>query len=138
MTLKPLTINKHTVFEVEPDVDDSNNYCRSKRLYRHHLTRVHRMILKPLVSKLAAWRESDPNIIPDQDDPNFYCCVCERNFNTRKNFRRHLQREHKMKLRPREIKWPFDINILPELELINLYDSICKRVFGYWGIIAEI
>ncbi|KAL9539133.1 hypothetical protein MBANPS3_010453 [Mucor bainieri] len=84
----------------EPDIHDSNYYCKSceksygdSPRYRHHLRYVHYMALKPI----SSWKAPRKDIFPDPDDPNLYCRACERSYSLKTTYKRHCRFAHEMK-----------------------------------------
>lgn len=61
---------------------DCNQRFRKKHSFVKHLVKYH-----------AA---SNPSLLPDANDPDYYCKVCDRIFYAQKHFLRHLQTTHKM------------------------------------------
>ncbi|KAG2207179.1 hypothetical protein INT47_012232 [Mucor saturninus] len=119
----------YDVSEFLPDPEDPNFYCRIcdkqhsvKRTFREHCIKHHKMNLPPnpkvlQLSLLAKF----PNILPDPDDPDYNCCVCQRNYSDKYNYRRHLRTCHKMDLKPLK---PFNVkhpHITPDENDPNSY-----------------
>lgn len=64
-------------------------YLASKLTYKRHLFVIHNL----------GWRlaqQKPKSIVPDTDDPNFYCCACERRLSCKKSFEIHLMNVHAM------------------------------------------
>lgn len=64
-----------------------------RETYIHHLERIHRMIIPRLPKPTQ-----NPNVLPDVDDPNFYCKSCQFKYKSRAIYRYHLRQTHKMEL----------------------------------------
>lgn len=60
-----------------------------------HLVKVHKMVL-PQVQRT----KFNTNILPDVNDPNFFCVSCQVKYKTHRSYRVHLRNAHKMKLNP--------------------------------------
>ncbi|KAG2202234.1 hypothetical protein INT47_002153 [Mucor saturninus] len=137
MILKPrgralLVINAH----VKPDENDPNNYCivckrqyREKRGYRVHLATMHNMELQNLKPRKALVITEDSTVKPDQDDPNFYCCLCEKNYESRPKYRTHLSKSHKMVLRPLNPSRQKN-NTIPNRDDPNFYCIACEKYYA--------
>lgn len=69
-------------------------------------------------------RTPDPNILPDIDDPNFYCKSCQAQYASCKNYRIHLRRVHGLKLVPLRKKSTFDSTISVD-DTKNPKDTTC-------------
>jgi hypothetical protein len=89
-----------------PDTSDANNFCcvcqngwPTRTSYLSRLRIVHSM-------NSNYFRERsetviiNKEVIPDLDDPNFYCAGCEKKLSNRPTFRDHLARIHKMTFKP--------------------------------------
>lgn len=93
--------------DLKPDEDDPNNYCLVcdrhygvKRGYRVHLETMHNMVLQSCKRQKAEVITKDSTVIPDPNDPNFYCCLCIRTYSSLSQYRYHLSKAHKMVLDP--------------------------------------
>jgi hypothetical protein len=123
---------------VAPVVDDSNNYCRSckyqfssKRAYRWHLTKLHKMKFKP-VRKGKPRPKPQADLSPVPDDPNNTCRSCKYRFVSKICYRRHLINVHKIKLEPLERSSPKlkpRPNITPAVDDPNNTCRSCQHQF---------
>lgn len=130
------------VSEFLPDPEDPNFYCRVcdkqhtvKRTFREHCIRYHKMNLPPnpkvlQLSLLAKFSD----ILPDPDDPDYNCCVCQKNYSDKYNYRRHLRTCHKMDLKPLGPCYVKNPHIIPDEDDPNNYCAGCERTFcDKWG-----
>ncbi|KAL9556687.1 hypothetical protein MBANPS3_001738 [Mucor bainieri] len=86
--------------DTEPDVHDSDLYCKScerryidRKKYRHHLRQVHYMVLKPL----PIWKAPRSDVFPDPDDPKLHCRACDRSYKHKQIYNAHCRYAHGMK-----------------------------------------
>lgn len=105
MKLKRLVGVDKDRLHIVPDEDDPNNYCKScertfpsRALYRTHLTQSHKMKVKPALKSMHV--VEDANDLPEIDDPNFYCRVCDKTLESRKYYRHHITFVHRIMLQP--------------------------------------
>ncbi|CAO3641813.1 unnamed protein product [Mucor hiemalis] len=72
--------------------------CQKKHLnrtdYRRHMISKHGVSI-PTIQKFK-----NPTIIPDPNDPNFYCRSCDKSYYFLSNYRNHLRNSHLMVLEP--------------------------------------
>jgi hypothetical protein len=105
--------------DIPPDPNNPNFNCDScsftyscKSAYLRHLKGAHKMSFAP--QRLPRIKSFDLNIIPDHNDPNFYCRSCQVHYKRFQHFRRHIQSIHKIKLEPlRKKRIIFDPSITP-------------------------
>lgn len=133
--------NKKTKFS--PDINDPNFFCRTckmtfrdKELYHKHLSYFHRMTLKqfskesnakPTVSKTLSTSE-----MPDENDPSFYCSLCDKNSPNKHTFHKHLELKHKMKLVNKCEKLATTDVIADPLHSrskLNLTCEVCSKIY---------
>ncbi|KAL9540755.1 hypothetical protein MBANPS3_009501 [Mucor bainieri] len=115
---------------IEPDVNDPNNYCKScesyyssRYLYRGHLRATHHMVLGTEV-----WTKPRADVHPDPQDPNAYCRSCQRFYSNQGVYREHLKTVHKADLdRLRPVR-NTDM-IPPDWNDPNLHCSSCDSTF---------
>lgn len=116
--------------------DESKGYCgicdktlQSSTL-RRHLRHVHDMAVT-VVPKVVPRKLAKPSVVPDVDDPNYFCKTCERTYTNRFNHRDHLQFFHQMKLTPlkRRIKIVHP-DIQPDEDDPNFYCKACEAKFS--------
>ncbi|GAN11640.1 hypothetical protein MAM1_0768d11218 [Mucor ambiguus] len=127
---------------VEPDINDPNNYCKScesqyksRIMYRTHLKRIHHMMLQSLLKLKHKFEKT--GIAPDPEDQNAYCCSCDRFYQNMVCYRRHLKAVHKMtpmqlkhKRRTRRANSIKNPNIVPDYYDPNLHCSSCNQTYG--------
>jgi hypothetical protein len=93
------------------------------------LTNVHKMnVIKPL-------QRVDLSILPDTDDPNFYCKVCKKTYNDKTAYRSHIRRVHEIKFYTQR-KLPKYDPLMAEVDINdskNKYCVICKLTFKEQG-----
>ncbi|KAG2195552.1 hypothetical protein INT46_005812 [Mucor plumbeus] len=139
--LKKHDITHHNKFikhiELEPDVDDPNNYCRTCEKkhstlakYKFHLKQIHRIHIRTTINP----RNKD--IMPDADNPDFYCDSCEKKYYSEDRYRIHLRGYHSMKLKPR-----MNPEITPDWDDPDYYCKSCRRKYNvkytYWKHLQE-
>lgn len=86
------------VYQAQRQIKIANHHISCEATYREtanyhlHLYKEHG-IMNPINPG-----KSKPNtsIKPDEYDPNFYCCSCEKKFQTQKSYRAHLRKAHKI------------------------------------------
>ncbi|KAG2200956.1 hypothetical protein INT47_003191 [Mucor saturninus] len=71
---------------------------------------------------------SQPNLdLPNEDDPDFYCRVCDRKYITGPAFRIHIRRVHNVKLRHDSIRTYRNPGITPDPHDPNLNCGACEK-----------
>ncbi|KAI7894231.1 uncharacterized protein EV154DRAFT_600119 [Mucor mucedo] len=82
-------------------------------------------------SSQTAPSSSQPNLdLPNEDDPDFYCRVCDRKCITGQAFRIHIRRVHNVKLRHDSIRTYRNPGITPDPHDPNLECGACERQFA--------
>ncbi|CAO0797451.1 unnamed protein product [Mucor circinelloides] len=64
---------------------------KSLKFHRVHCREVHNMTLSPLL-KVCPY----PDAVIDENDPNFHCAKCDKDYRQRPSFLKHLRTVHKM------------------------------------------
>lgn len=125
---------------LEPNVNDPDFYCCSceasyltRREYREHLREIHHMILMVLADEIRSLTNTNTaDILPDPDDINFYCRVCQVSYRTLQKYRTHLKHFHNMILTPFKGKMK---DALLNVDDPNFHCSACdithKTKFAY-------
>jgi uncharacterized C2H2 Zn-finger protein len=116
MVLKPLPkVLQKTLIAMQPDLEpdphDPNFYCKvcqknlsAKNTYLRHLKITHNM-KKKLDEKLGRIKALHPELLPDEDDPNFFCRSCEKYLSNKCSYRSHLEVIHSMTLNYSDAKY---------------------------------
>lgn len=128
---------KADVSDLLPNPEDPNFYCRAcdrthstKGTFRAHCINYHKMYLPPTPKALQlSLIAKFPDIMPDPEDPDFNCCVCQRNYSDKYNFRRHLRTYHKMEVKSLigcTIKNPY---LVPDEDDPDCYCVACEKTF---------
>ncbi|KAL9545297.1 hypothetical protein MBANPS3_007215 [Mucor bainieri] len=114
--------------DLEPDIDDPNNFCQSceityskRKLYRHHLTYAHHMLLQ--TKRVGPLN----NLIPDPYDPNFHCCSCETTYPHKYSYRHHLKHIHSIRMAPNYRTTIKNTDVLPDWNDPTYYCPSCER-----------
>lgn len=72
----------------------------------------------------------DESVIISEDDPNFFCVACKKKMKDRRNYRLHLQKVHKMILKPVKFMTRADPNIEPDVNDPNFFCKSCNHKFA--------
>ncbi|KAI9342438.1 hypothetical protein BD770DRAFT_398694 [Pilaira anomala] len=124
-----------------PDINDPNLHCSvcdhtfdERPRYHRHLRDIHG-IFKPTTS--AGFTQLPPLqiIIPDINDPNYYCSACDMAYPSKEIFRAHLIKIHAMvddkkkettvnkrKTPPKDLE--------PEINTETLYCNVCEHTYS--------
>ncbi|KAG2206361.1 hypothetical protein INT46_002669 [Mucor plumbeus] len=145
----PITINlsdnSKESEEIEPDINDPNNYCRAcdktftKRWgFKCHLQSAHSI---KIPSKSRTNVDSGFTV-PNIDDPNHYCRVCIYKFQCRTYYRHHLRLKHKLTIRlmrayPDPDAAGFQLNCRVCKSPFNSIDVYRKHCVQYHGMSLE-
>ncbi|KAI7907835.1 uncharacterized protein BX663DRAFT_492149 [Cokeromyces recurvatus] len=117
--------------EDELDLKNPNFYCRicdikyaHNTSYKRHLRRAHNLV--NLATQLKYTRPNlKPGVIPDINDPNFFCRSCERVYSCGEVYKKHLRNVHKMVTKKPKIL--YTISKIPTNEQsVNNSDSCCN------------
>lgn len=104
MELTPLRPTPNS--DITPDSYHKGNHCEScswtfklKHVYHNHLKRVYKMAI-PHKMTIPRKTKTKPNhdIVPDIDDPNYYCKSCQKSYKSNSKYCNHLRSVHRMKL----------------------------------------
>ncbi|KAI7893200.1 uncharacterized protein EV154DRAFT_502825 [Mucor mucedo] len=99
--VKEPAVNPH----LTPNEHDPNNYCNvcdrtyaTKNTFRIHIREAHNVKTTPLSCNRIGI--VNPDLVPDQFDPNFYCRSCEKKYADKTVFYNHIRTVHEMKIVP--------------------------------------
>lgn len=71
-------------------------------------------------------------VLPDPDDPNFYCESCDAKYPTRTRYHYHIKYIHKIQLAPLKVSPIYDPNMkkIDENDVKSTSCFLCKLTFG--------
>jgi hypothetical protein len=95
---------------------------------------MHKMTLKPI--KLTP-HQAKLGLLPDINDPNCYCRVCEKSYDSRGLYRKHIRRSHKMVLMPLKYTSTAIPEALPSTYTSTLKYNDCKEPISLYAHICE-
>lgn len=112
---------------LKPDIDDPNFHCRAclktfagKYAYRKHIKVIHQVALEPILKKPSKIKH--PELTPDINDVNSYCCACEKSFSTRYGYIYHLRFIHNM-----DVDNGLNMDATPDPDDANFYCCACNK-----------
>lgn len=109
--------------------------CKSRFTSRSHLKKhmigVHGVALPPLESPAKRRRRLD--IVPDADDPNFYCRSCNYKYSSKSSYKTHLVVVHNLKVKAMNLQGNQVSDIPPDVNDPNNYCRTCNREFRSRG-----
>lgn len=121
-----ITSVKFTTTRSKPDyIIDS--YCRpcdrrlaNKVSYKRHLFAIHKLDWRLIYQK-------PKNRMPDVDNPNFYCRICQKNYTYRSRYRIHLRCKRHIALL--SLKSNASPDKLPDPNDPHNFFSVCKKTW---------
>lgn len=123
-----------TPLDIVPDVNDPNFYCKScdrhygsLAKFRKHLKKTHKHQLEVPPLESGRRLRVRPDILPDVDDPNWYCKSCQRHFKTHDIYRKHIKRIHEIPLKRLAPPLLYDPTIEPEIDNPDNFCRSCKK-----------
>lgn len=79
---------------------ESRLYCAVCETHLQNRSNYRRHLKTPIHIERTNRKRVPLGSLPNEFDPDFYCCSCNRRYDTIDKFRLHLRRHHKMKLTP--------------------------------------
>ncbi|KAL0141735.1 hypothetical protein V8B55DRAFT_1562300 [Mucor lusitanicus] len=135
LVLEKLPNYKVPLKGILPDPDDPKLYCKAcnytykrKSGYKAHCRYIHGVkSFKSANQKSNTSSNMIDNYLPDADDPNFYCCSCNKKFGRKNSFREHLKEKHSIfHSAPRKQSL-----CKPDIDDTNNYCRACQKTYSH-------
>ncbi|KAI9267728.1 hypothetical protein EDC94DRAFT_646479 [Helicostylum pulchrum] len=109
------------------------NICYEKQLrigmYRHHMFTLHDTFI-PDPQKTIPDSPSSDATSPSDYNPRLYCVECNRKYDTRRAYRKHIFQSHEKPRRDYWVATATDTTITPTIDNNSNYCDVCERSFS--------